>query len=103
MKSPTAIDQQSFKRALSRNIKLPLAAGLAGAAVFVALILYLLSVIGWVEHTDGPDEVTGEYERMSAAGSHVGPRDRRVREAGHLYPAPYLAIQAVAGLAGGWR
>lgn len=52
MKSSRAIDQQSFQRALSRNVKLPLVAGLAGAVTFVALILYLLSVIGWVEHTD---------------------------------------------------
>ena len=65
MKSPTAIDQKSFERALSRNIKLPLAAGLAGAAVFVALILYLLSVIGWVEHTDRVTRSAAEAQRLS--------------------------------------
>ena len=65
MKSPNAIDQKSFERALSRNIKLPLASGLAGAVVFVALILYLLSVIGWVEHTDQVTRSAAEAQRLS--------------------------------------
>ena len=65
MKSPNAIDQQSFQRVLSRNLKLPLAAGLAGAVMFVALILYLLSVIGWVEHTDQVTRSATEAQRLT--------------------------------------
>ena len=65
MKSSRAIDQQSFQRALSRNVKLPLVAGLAGAVTFVALILYLLSVIGWVEHTDQVTRSATEAQRLT--------------------------------------
>jgi len=52
MSDAPAIDQQGFKRILTRNITLPLAAGVVSAGVFIALIVYLLSVIEWVEHTD---------------------------------------------------
>ncbi|HEY2256128.1 MAG TPA: response regulator [Variovorax sp.] len=65
MNSPTAIDPQDFQRLLNRNLRLPLAAGLVGAVVFVALILYLLSVIGWVEHTDRVARGASELQRHS--------------------------------------
>ncbi|MFJ4064693.1 response regulator [Pseudomonas sp. NPDC089996] len=47
-----SMDQQSFRKLLSRNIGLPLAVGLLGAVAFVAVINYLLSAMQWVEHTD---------------------------------------------------
>jgi Predicted periplasmic ligand-binding sensor domain len=47
-----SIDQQSFRKLLSRNIGLPLGVGLLGAVAFVAVINYLLSAMQWVEHTD---------------------------------------------------
>ncbi|WP_293780114.1 response regulator [uncultured Oxalicibacterium sp.] len=50
--SDAAIDQEGFKRILTRNITLPLAAGVISAGVFIALIVYLLTVLEWVEHTD---------------------------------------------------
>ncbi|RZL89291.1 MAG: response regulator, partial [Variovorax sp.] len=65
MKSQTAIDTKAFQRVLSRNVKLPLAAGLLGVVVFVALIFYLLSVIGWVEHTDQVTRNATEAQRLS--------------------------------------
>lgn len=46
------MDQQSFRKLLSRNIGLPLGVGLLGAVAFVAVINYLLSAMQWVEHTD---------------------------------------------------
>lgn len=46
------MDQQSFRKLLSRNIGLPLGVGLLGAVAFVAVIYYLLSAMQWVEHTD---------------------------------------------------
>jgi CheY-like chemotaxis protein/CHASE3 domain sensor protein len=52
MPSSTPIDPTTFKRMLRRNVVLPLGMGLLGAAGFTALIVYLLSVINWVEHTD---------------------------------------------------
>ncbi|MET0543878.1 MAG: response regulator [Variovorax sp.] len=65
MKSQSAIDADAFQRVLSRNVKLPLVAGLLGAAVFVGLIFYLLSVIGWVEHTDQVTRNASEAQRLS--------------------------------------
>jgi CheY-like chemotaxis protein/CHASE3 domain sensor protein len=65
MNQPSAIDPQDFERLLSRNLKLPLAGGIFGAVVFVALIVYLLSVIGWVEHTDRVTRAASEVQRRS--------------------------------------
>ncbi|WP_296257429.1 MULTISPECIES: response regulator [unclassified Pseudomonas] len=48
----SAVDEQRFRKILSRNVSLPLAVGVLSAAFFVILITYLLSVIQWVEHTD---------------------------------------------------
>lgn len=52
MPSAAAIDQIGFRRILIRNITLPLAVGVTSAAIFVALIFYLLSVLNWVEHSE---------------------------------------------------
>ncbi|MBK5541190.1 response regulator [Pseudomonas sp. TH05] len=49
---PSSVDEQSFRKLLSRNISLPLGVGVLSAVFFVSLITYLLSVIQWVEHTD---------------------------------------------------
>lgn len=48
----SAVDEQRFRKLLSRNVGLPLAVGVLSAAFFVILITYLLSVVQWVEHTD---------------------------------------------------
>ncbi|HWT72659.1 MAG TPA: CHASE3 domain-containing protein, partial [Oxalicibacterium sp.] len=52
MTNAFASDQQSFNRILRRNISLPLIAGLITSAAFVGLILYLLSVMSSVEHSE---------------------------------------------------
>ncbi|WP_166219644.1 response regulator [Pseudomonas atagonensis] len=52
MSAPTSVDEQRFRKLLSRNISLPLGVGALSAVFFVSLITYLLSVIQWVEHTD---------------------------------------------------
>ncbi|SEM46724.1 Response regulator receiver domain-containing protein [Pseudomonas sp. ok272] len=52
MTSSSSVDEQSFRKLLSRNVSLPLGVGVISVAFFVALISYLLSVIQWVEHTD---------------------------------------------------
>ncbi|RUR66190.1 response regulator [Variovorax guangxiensis] len=64
-KTPTAIDPDDFERLLSRNIKLPVIGGVFGAVVFVGLILFLLSTIGWVEHTDRVTRAASELQRQS--------------------------------------
>jgi CheY-like chemotaxis protein len=48
----STLDTQSFRRILSRNITLPLAAGVVSAGVFVVLLVYLISVMNWVEHSE---------------------------------------------------
>nr|WP_288467135.1 response regulator [uncultured Pseudomonas sp.] len=48
----STIDENSFKRILRRNVALPLGVGVISAVFFVTLIGYLLSVLGWVQHTD---------------------------------------------------
>ncbi|WP_338495428.1 MULTISPECIES: response regulator [Pseudomonas] len=52
MTLPSSVDEQSFRKLLSRNISLPLGIGALSAVFFVVLITYLLSVIQWVGHTD---------------------------------------------------
>jgi CheY-like chemotaxis protein/signal transduction histidine kinase/CHASE3 domain sensor protein len=56
---------RSFKQILARNIALPIAIGFGSATVFVAIILYLLSVINWVEHTDRVVADTTELARLA--------------------------------------
>ncbi|BBU32810.1 two-component system sensor histidine kinase/response regulator (plasmid) [Burkholderia sp. THE68] len=48
----SGVDEASFRRILFRNIALPLGTGLVTAVAFVALVLYLLSGINWVEHSE---------------------------------------------------
>jgi signal transduction histidine kinase/DNA-binding response OmpR family regulator len=52
MNHPSSIDEQRFRKMLTRNIALPLGVGVLSAVFFIVLISYLLSVIQWVEHTD---------------------------------------------------
>lgn len=52
MTSSSSVDEQGFRKLLSRNVSLPLGMGVLSAVFFVSLITYLLSVIQWLEHTD---------------------------------------------------
>lgn len=52
MTSTSSVDEQSFRKLLSRNIALPLGVGVLSAVVFLSLISYLLSVTQWVQHSD---------------------------------------------------
>ena len=52
MTTPTYTDEQGFRKLLTRNVSLPLGVGVLSVVVFAAIISYLLSVIGWVDHTD---------------------------------------------------
>jgi CheY-like chemotaxis protein/signal transduction histidine kinase/CHASE3 domain sensor protein len=65
MNKNAALDNQEFRRILSRNITIPLAVGLVSAALFVCVILYLLSVLGWVEHTDRVISRATEIQKLS--------------------------------------
>jgi CheY-like chemotaxis protein/signal transduction histidine kinase len=65
MNKPSSIDEQSFRRLLTRNVGLPLGVGLLSGAVFIAIIVYLMSVIDWVEHTDRVINNANETVRLS--------------------------------------
>ena len=65
MTSSSTVDEQSFRKLLSRNISLPLGVGVLSAVFFVSLITYLLSVIQWVEHTDRVIGNTTEAMKLS--------------------------------------
>ncbi|RZA14595.1 MAG: two-component system sensor histidine kinase/response regulator, partial [Proteobacteria bacterium] len=65
MNKPSSIDEQSFRRLLSRNVGLPLGVGVLSVAVFIAIIVYLLSVIDWVEHTDRVINNANEATKLS--------------------------------------
>lgn len=52
MTAPSAINEENYRRILTRNVSLPLGIGAFSAAVFVALIFYLLSALGGVEQAE---------------------------------------------------
>ena len=57
----TAVDQDRFRRIIRRNIALPLGVGLLTAALFVALIAYLVNTMNWAEHSE---RVIGDANEM---------------------------------------
>lgn len=52
MTKPFSLDESAFRKILMRNVSLPLGVGVLSVLVFAALLSYLMSVIGWVDHTD---------------------------------------------------
>ncbi len=66
MTGTATIDQDNFRKILSRNITMPLALGAISAALFVGLMLYLVSSLRWVEHTERVIGSASEVSRLSA-------------------------------------
>ncbi|MES2192247.1 MAG: response regulator [Pseudomonadota bacterium] len=66
MNGPASIDQDNFKKILSRNVRLPLGIGTLSAAAFVGLILYLLSTLNWVEHTQRVISNANEVSKLTS-------------------------------------
>ncbi|PVZ20253.1 MULTISPECIES: response regulator [unclassified Pseudomonas] len=60
-----SIDEQGFRKLLARNVSLPLGVGLLSVIVFGLMLHYLLSVIGWVDHTDRVINNANETMRLS--------------------------------------
>ncbi|MGJ9419957.1 response regulator [Massilia sp. CMS3.1] len=58
----SSLDNTQFRRILTRNVALPLGLSVLTAAVFVAVITYLVSVLNWVEHSQ---EVIGKANEVS--------------------------------------
>ena len=71
MTEPAYLHQENFRRILSRNISMPLGVGALSAAVFVGLIVYLLSALSWVEQTgriiSGANQITELSADMEAS------------------------------------
>ncbi|MDE1167978.1 MAG: response regulator [Pseudomonas sp.] len=65
MSKPASTDEQSFRKLLTRNVSLPLGVGLLSGVFFVGIIVYLLSVIDWVEHTDRVINNANEVVKLS--------------------------------------
>jgi CheY-like chemotaxis protein/CHASE3 domain sensor protein len=65
MNRMSTVDERSFRRVLRRNVALPLGIGVFTAVFFVGLILYLLSVLKWVEHTDRVIGNAGEAIKLT--------------------------------------
>lgn len=66
MTVPASLQQENFRRILTRNIGLPVGVGLLSAAVFIALIFYLLSALGWVERTERAIGAANQIARLDA-------------------------------------
>ena len=62
----TTIDNSAFRRILSRNVALPLGMSIVSAAVFVAIIAYLISNLTWVEHSQKVISGAHEIRKLSA-------------------------------------
>ena len=82
------IDNSQFRRILARNVAVPLAVGILGAAVFVGIIAYLISVLSWVEHSQ---RVIGDANQVSklAAEMDTGLRGYLITDE-ERFLAPYL-------------
>ena len=59
-------DQTNFRRILRRNIVFPVILGFFSAAVFVGLILYLLSVLAWVDHSERVIGAATEISKLAS-------------------------------------
>jgi len=86
-----SIDQTQFQRILTRNVAMPLAVGVLSAAVFVGIIVYLISVLNWVEHSE---RVIGNATEVSklTADMETGLRGYLIT-ADENFLAPYLVAK----------
>lgn len=66
MTDQAAIDEQGFRSVLTRNIVIPLAMGALSVALFVALIMYLLSVLSAVEQSEHVIGNVNEVSKLNA-------------------------------------
>ena len=87
-----AIEQQKFQRILRRNVAFPLVLGVISAGVFVALIFYLLSVMGWVEHSERVIGDANEITKM-ASDKETGLRGFLITD-DETFLAPYALALA---------
>jgi signal transduction histidine kinase/DNA-binding response OmpR family regulator len=87
----TSLDNTQFRRILTRNVALPLGLSVLTAAVFVAVVAYLISVLNWVEHSQ---EVIGKANEVSKLVSDMEAGMRGYLISGdETFMAPYTAAK----------
>ena len=62
----STIDNNAFRRILSRNVALPLGMSVVSALVFVGIIAYLINNLTWVEHSQKVIGNAHEIRKLSA-------------------------------------
>jgi len=100
MPNTTTLDERGFRRILVRNVTLPLAAGVVSAGVFVVLLVYLVSTMNWVEHSE---RVIGSANQLSKemVDMETGMRGYLLAgEEAFLQPYTVSKARAAASLAG---
>ena len=65
MQAKTTTDTAQFRRILRRNVTMPLVIGVASAVAFVGFVVYFLSVMSWVDHTQQVIGKTNELMTLS--------------------------------------
>src|SRR5690606_7770782 len=65
MAGPT-IENNEFRRILTRNVALPLGMSVLSAVVFVGIIAYLINSLTWVEHSQRVIGGAHEVRKLSA-------------------------------------
>lgn len=86
-----SIDQTQFQRILTRNVAMPLAVGVLSALVFVGIIVYLISVLNWVEHSEKVIGNATEVSKLSA-DMETGMRGYLITN-DETFLAPYLVAK----------
>ena len=87
----SSLDNTQFRRILTRNVALPLGLSVLTAAVFVAVVAYLVSVLNWVEHSQ---EVIGKANEVSKLVSDMEAGMRGYLLSGdETFLAPYTAAK----------
>jgi CheY-like chemotaxis protein/signal transduction histidine kinase/CHASE3 domain sensor protein len=82
------IDHNQFRRILARNVAMPLGVGILNAAVFLGIIVYLINVLTWVEHSE---RVIGDANQISKLSAEMETGMRGYLIAGdESFLSPYL-------------
>jgi signal transduction histidine kinase/DNA-binding response OmpR family regulator/CHASE3 domain sensor protein len=87
----TPIDNIQFRRILTRNVALPLGMSVLTAAVFVGLVVFLLNVLNWVEHSQQVIAQANSVSRLSA-DMEAGLRGYLI-SGDETFLAPYLVAK----------
>ncbi|REE92210.1 response regulator [Cupriavidus plantarum] len=104
MAPSTGLDELAFRRILRRNITLPLVVGGVTAAIFIGLVLYLLSANSWIEHSERVIGNTQEIGRLvwrkeaALRGYAMTGEERYVRDYDLARPILMADVDALATL-----